>query len=190
MKKFDKLGKYTFFFFFLFFLIQYKITSFYINRFGDILNFVDFNKPNIYEQINMQHPYWEIYKMTQKAIEEKKPIYKYFDKKEEKFVDYSTILYRRTKNNKLKDDEKYYLREPEVYLNYYFYPYTVEEIGISKILKRKIREGFLISDKDLINAYPRLKQFLKPIPKKNKDYVLINWKKESDYFIYEIKYDN
>ncbi|GIW63279.1 MAG: hypothetical protein KatS3mg091_081 [Patescibacteria group bacterium] len=176
---------------FFYFLISLKQFYFYENNFGKILNYVNLKDNNLYEQIQGQHPYWELYQITKDSQKNNKKIYTIFFDQNEKFLDEtSTLLLHKYKPELKNKDIKVYLTEPEVYLNYFMYPNLPKEISINDILTSKLEKGaYLISDKDVLLLYPQSKKFLNRISiKSEKDYILVNRRvEEYQFFVFYVK---
>ncbi len=171
-----------------FFLFQYKISSFYFQRFGDILSFVDFGKKEIYEQIQAQHPYYEIYKISQRAKDENLQVYKYFTLEKYEYLDETSTLFLQQKDPEAKRKNlKVYRTEPELFLAYYLYPAKAKRLNLKKLFSGKIpKDSVIITDVDLEYNYPFLKDKLERIEIKEKGFVIPNRRENFKFFIFRI----
>ena len=175
---------------FFYFLISFKQYTFYAKDFGKIFKYVDFKKQDIYNQIQKQHPYWEVYKITQEARLRKKPVYTIFFNRNKKFLDEtSTLFLRRLRPDFKKKKIEVYLTEPELYLNYFMYPRLSTKIRALDIVKKRLEKGsFILSDKNLLDLFPKTRHFLKMVPvRKKKEYTLLNRREEEyKFFIFYV----
>lgn len=120
-----------------------------------------------YGQIERYHPYYQIYQLSQTISDPEKK-----------------LIYIRTKND---PDNKQYLHELTIMLNYFFYPRLIQPHSLNDLLPLRPKPSqIIISDYDL--SILGIKSFgLKPLIVKQKDLQRINRRKEDDFFVYQVE---
>lgn len=156
----------------------------------------------MYEAIQSEHPYYEIWKLSQDS---KKRITVVIEGKGEGDIDYTTTYFKKLKGDK----NTYYLAELTLFVNYFFYPRKIETLTFNNAMNStdKYRKGdYIISDynfgsynKDIetfrnktdkeklfdsnfLSLYKRLKE----ITVSQKKYLVINRRAEKPYYIYQV----
>ncbi len=145
------------------FLITFHFYSFYQKNFFQMLKLIKSKlHPTLYERIQSENPYYEIWLLSQKS----NPVYFIFEDKTDKNLDYNTTYFK-NKNKPEKNKINYYLSELKLNIDYYFYPRIIKNFSLYEIVKNqdKIQKNsFIISDYKLddywqkINSLPYLYQ--------------------------------
>ena len=96
--------------------MNYHFYSFYAGNFSKMKQLVS-NKSNLnrYESIQSEHPYYEVWKLSQDT---KKQVTVIMDVRDESNIDYTTTYFKKLKGEK----ENYYLSELTLFVNYFFIP--------------------------------------------------------------------
>ena len=163
------------------FFIQFHYYAFYAQKFGEIANYIDAPKSNIYEQIQNQHQYTELYQLAQKYKNTKTPVYIVRTLQDTDYLDYTSTYYLQEKYG-IKQ-KAVYLTELEMMARYFFYPRILPSSTFKQFLAFKLNAGdILISDQDLRHIFPPTKniavistmpkQFVMNVKKPPKPYYL------------------
>lgn len=163
------------------FFIQFHYYSFYAQKFGEIARYIDPSKPNMYEQIQNQHQYAELYQLANKHKDTNTPVHIVMTLQDNDFLDYTTTYYLKEKNG--AKQKSVYLTELEMMTRYFFYPRIISTLSFKQFLTLKLATGdILISDQDLRNIFPPTsnitviptvpKQFIMNVKKPPKPYYL------------------
>lgn len=175
--------RYIFPLFVFLFLLQYHYYNFYSSKFGQMKQFINLRSSSIslYNQIQKQHPYAELYEISKKVI--KNPsisVFFVFTNKTDDTLDYTTTVL-------MKSKKKYYLSELGIMINYFFYPRKIKYISPQQLNKTKFSKGdIIVSDTDLFGIYKYF-NYLKSFKIAEKQYVhTLRWPIKG-YFIYEAK---
>jgi len=185
------------------FLVNYHFYSFYAGNFSKMKQLVS-NKSNLnrYESIQSEHPYYEVWKLSQDT---KKQVTVIMYVRDESNIDYTTTYFKKLKGEK----ENYYLSELTLFVNYFFYPRIIKTLTFSQaiMLEKNYKKGdYIISDyyfesyfqnlNILKNKTEKQKIFdlsflslykrLKEIKVSEKKYFLTNRRLERPYYIYQV----
>jgi hypothetical protein len=185
------------------FLVNYHFYSFYAGNFPKMKQLVS-SKSNLnrYEAIQSEHPYYEIWKLSQDS---KKNVTVIMDERNEGTIDYTTTYFKK----KMGDKNNYYLSELTLFINYYFYPRKIKALTFYQAVMSKIKyqEGdYIISDYNFSfydqglsipkNKTEKEKLFdsnfktlygrLKNIKISEKNYFMTNRRRETSYYIYQV----
>lgn len=183
--------------------MNYHFYSFYAGNFSKMKQLVS-NKSNLnrYESIQSEHPYYEVWKLSQDT---KKQVTVVMDVRDESNIDYTTTYFKKLKGEK----ENYYLSELTLFVNYFFYPRIIKTLTFSQaiMLEKNYKKGdYIISDyyfesyfqnlNILKNKTEKQKIFdlsflslykrLKEIKVSEKKYFLTNRRLERPYYIYQV----
>lgn len=185
------------------FLVNYHFYSFYENNFSKIKELIA-NKSYLsrYESIQSEHPYYEIWKLSQ---DKNNNITVIMDERNEGTIDYTTTYFKK-KNG---DKNNYYLSELTLFVNYFFYPRRIKILTFNQAVMSKIKykQGdYIISDYNLSfykqelniqknktnkqkifdSNFEALYKRLKDIKVSEKNFFMTNRRKEKDYYIYQL----
>jgi hypothetical protein len=153
--------------FLLIFLVTYYLYRFYESDFKKMASFVNLSfKRNGYEDIMKQHPYYALYSLSKTVKNPEK-----------------NVLYVRTKVDR---QNKQYLRELTIMVDYYFYPHKITAISAEEFKLIPLTNNYvIISDYPLApNLYSP--EVLRPFIYTKSTYFRVNRKKEDDVFIFTV----
>lgn len=161
------------------FFINYHYFEFYKNKKLAIFQYVrpDLSK-NMYEEVQKQQPYYQIYKTAQESKASGHKVYFMFEKRYDKNLDYTSTYYLNRTRNK---PEKEYLSELGVAVNYFFYPTIMPAYNRFDVWLQPVKKGdVIISDFPLGNAR------LKNLVFSKYEYFALEQRKYDSFYIYEV----
>lgn len=191
------------------FFVNYHFYDFYQKNFLSMLRIINKRKEKtLYEKIQSQNPYYEIWRLTQSNSN----VIFVNEDKDNQFIDYvSNYFLNRDKSPEKKIN--YYLTELNLMIKYFFYPKVVSTYSFHQIifLPQLVKKGmYIISDyefeafykkiflesqcsckktieeqnieKNFINFYQKLKR----LPISKKDYISVIRHPEKPYYLYQV----
>lgn len=166
------------------FFIQFHYYAFYAQKFGEIANYIDASKSNIYEQIQNQHQYAELYQLAQTYQNTNTPVYSIITLHDTDYLDYTSTYYLQEKYG--TKQKAVYLTELEIMTRYFFYPRVIPSSSLKQFLTLKLNAGdILIADQDLRNIFPPTKN-IALIPTMPKQFVMNVKKPPKLYYLFYV----
>ncbi|MCR4329338.1 MAG: hypothetical protein NUV65_02210 [Candidatus Roizmanbacteria bacterium] len=166
------------------FFIQFHYYKFYAQKFGEIAHYTDTSKPNMYEQIQNQHQYAELYQLANKYRNTNVQLFLVTTLQEREYLDYVTTYYQNQNSNQKKTPV--YLTELKLMTNYFFYPRVVRSYSLRQFKKLKpIPNSIVIADLDLRYSLP-IQSTLVQIPTGPKQYIMNIKKVPKPYYLFNV----
>ncbi|HLD26364.1 MAG TPA: hypothetical protein VJB63_00180 [Patescibacteria group bacterium] len=149
------------------FFLNYHYYKFYQSDYSKITQAVSPSiQQNNYELIQSYHPYYQIYLLAQKIKDPEKD-----------------IIFIRTKTN---EQNKQYLHELTIMMNYYFYPHLLIPHSLKDFLPLKPHKNQIIISDFELSLLNLESPHLKNSVMKKKDLARINRRTEDDFFVYQV----